>query len=90
MTPRLRRQIDSDFPDAGDEIERLLAAARSDNQDRERVLAAIVFIADGDVARLGQAIALSQLDWRDLLVNGGLANADWPQVLDARLSPPAP
>jgi hypothetical protein len=54
------------------------------------VLAAVVFIVCGDVARLRQAIALSQQDWRDVLVGGGVANADWPSVLDARLGPLAP
>jgi hypothetical protein len=33
---------------------------------------------------------LSQQDWRDVLVWDGLADADWPSVLDARLGPLAP
>jgi hypothetical protein len=90
VSARLRLQIESDFPANSDDVERLLAAVESGNQDRERVLAAVVSIARGDVARLRQAIATSQQDWRDVLVGGGLAEADWPSVLDARLGPLAP
>lgn len=84
---RLRRQIEKDFPGTPDEVERLLETAQSGNQNRERVVAAIVSIASGDVARLRQAIRLSHRDWRDVLVGGGLADADWSSVLDARLGP---
>ena len=90
MSVRLRQQIESDFPGGSAGVEQLLAVVESGNQDRERVVAAVVFIACGDVARLRQAIALSQEDWRDVLVAGGLADADWPSVLDARLGPLVP
>jgi predicted type IV restriction endonuclease len=90
VSSRLRRQIERDFPGGSDEVGRLLAAVESGKQDRERILAAVVFIARGDIARLRQAIALSKEDWRDVLVAGGLADADWPSVLDARLGPLAP
>jgi hypothetical protein len=64
-----------------------LAGAWSGNQDRERVLAAVVFIAEGDIDRLRRAIGESQRDWRDVLVAGGLANGDWPTILDIELGP---
>lgn len=89
MTARLRRQIEHDFPSPGsaDSVASLLEGAVSGNQDHERVLAAVVFIAAGDIDRLRSAIELSQRDWRDVLVGGGLANGDWPTVLDDRLGP---
>ena len=87
---RLRRHIERYFPGGSDEVEQLLGAVESGNQDRERVLAAVVLIARGDIAGLRHAIAESQQDWRDVLVADGLADADWPSVLDARLGPLAP
>jgi hypothetical protein len=33
------------------------------------------------------AFRTAEQDWRDLLVGAGLANGDWPAVLDARLGP---
>lgn len=87
VSARLRRRIEHDFPGAADEVELLLEAVESGNQEPARVLAAVVFIACGDVARLTQAISMSQQDWRDVLVGGGLADADWASVLDARLGP---
>jgi len=53
----------------------------------ERVHAAIIFSAMGDLRALDEAVALAELDWRDLLVNARLADADWPNRLDAQLGP---
>lgn len=72
MSRRLRRQINHDFPGFEDEVERLLALADSGNQDRERVLAAIVFTASGDLERLEHAVELSHQDWRDVLLGSRL------------------
>lgn len=62
---------------------KVLESASSGNQDRERVVAALILSANGDVRELRQAVELSRLDWRDVLVNGGLADEGWPQRLDA-------
>jgi hypothetical protein len=83
LTPRLTARIGQDFPGRLDEVVEALQQANIGNQDRERILASVILGADGDMLRLQQAVALSQLDWRDLLVGAGLANADWPQRLDA-------
>jgi hypothetical protein len=64
-----------------------LDAVVSGNQDRERVLAAVVAIANFDLdsaAEGGRAVD-ARLAWRDVLVPGGLANADWPERLDELL-----
>lgn len=53
----------------------------------ERVQAAIVIYANGDLERFGQAVELAATDWRDLLIAAGLADDDWPQVLDRDLGP---
>lgn len=56
----------------------------------ERVQAAIVVTADGDIGRLRQMLDLAMTDWRDLLVAAGLADADWRQRLTAELGDPLP
>lgn len=48
----------------------------------ERVQAAIVLLADGDIHRLRQALDLAVTAWRDQLVAAGLASEDWPARLD--------
>jgi hypothetical protein len=83
MTERVRNRIERDFPQAGsaDDVSRLVAGA----SDSERVQAAIVLAASGRLGDLRDAIALAQIDWRDLLVNVGLADDDWPVRLDSML-----
>ena len=87
LTPRLRARIRQDFPDDADRVFVRLESAISGNQDRERVLTAIVLCAQGDLRQLHEAVDLSRLDWRDALVAGGLANEDWPQRMDFELGP---
>ena len=83
LTARVRARIRRDLPDRHDDVQKVLESANSGNQDRERVVAAIILSANGDLRWLHQAVELSRLDWRDVLVNGGLAHEDWPQRLDA-------
>ncbi len=82
-TRRLFRRIRADFPEAGsaEEIARLVA----DAHETERVQAAIVLWASGDLGRFRDAVALAAQDWRDVLVRADLAHDDWPDKLDAQL-----
>jgi hypothetical protein len=50
-------------------------------RERARVHLAIIKLADGDMGGFQQALAMARTDWRDVLVAAGLANADWPKVL---------
>jgi hypothetical protein len=83
VSERLQRRIARDFSEPGSaaEVSRLVGEA----SDSERVQAAIVFVASGDLGRLRNAIALAQADWRDVLVAGELADDDWRQRLFALL-----
>ena len=83
MSERLKRRIERDFrePGSATEVSRLVGEA----SDSERVQAAIVFVASGDLGLLRNAIALAKADWRDVLVAGELADDDWPQRLFAVL-----
>lgn len=85
ITPRLERRISADYPGRAGEIVELLAQTESGNQNRERVIAAIVIGSHGDVDDLRRLVELSRIDWRDVLVEGGLAYPDWPAQLDHHL-----
>lgn len=98
ISDRLERRIRRDFPWPGSAhgVLRLLRAlpARAgydaETLASERVQAAIVLLAGGDLGRLRQALDLAAVDWRDLLVAAGLADDDWPGRLDRELGPPPP
>jgi hypothetical protein len=85
VSRRLQRRVFIDFPQAGsaEEVISLLAGASED----ERVQAAIVLAARGDLAEIEREVELAAVDWRDVLVNGGLAGAEWPSVLVSELGP---
>ena len=85
MSDRLRARIDRDFPEPGsaDEVARLVAGA----SDSERIQAAIVLLATGDLDRLHAAVSLTAEDWRDTLCAAGLEHDDWPSRVDAELGP---
>ncbi len=53
--------------------------------DSERVQAAIVLAAQGDPSEIARLVELAWVDWRDVLVDGGLENEDWPAHLDHQL-----
>jgi hypothetical protein len=79
------KRISEDFPDSEADVVTQLGEVESGNQDRERVIAALVLDASGDRDLLCQLIELSKLDWRDVLVIGGLDATNWPHILDLRL-----
>ncbi|MEM9892030.1 MAG: hypothetical protein AAF962_14295 [Actinomycetota bacterium] len=54
------------------------------------MIAAIVIAAAGDLRQIHEGVALSRLDWRDVLVGGDLADADWEEEMDRLLGPGAP
>lgn len=92
ISARLHARIQRDFPDAdatkGIEgaLRKLAGELQDSRQDMERLLAAAVLCAKGDVNRFRSAVRLARQDWRDLLVSGGLANENWRSVLDQELS----
>ena len=85
ITERLLRRIRADFGEGADLVVQLLEEVESGNQDRERVIAAVVLGSRGDLESLFQLVELSSVDWRDVLVGGGLGNADWSGALDEQL-----
>ncbi len=85
VTARLRRRIERDFALQGnaEEVEWIVSQAR----DSERIQAAIVLLAAGDLERLLDAVDLALIDSRDLLVAAELAHEGWALRLDACLGP---
>lgn len=84
LTVRLRARILADFGTAAPDVVALLrkhAPPLGDNQDRERLLAAVVLLAQGSRTKFDEALAISGRDWRDTLVAAGLGNFDWPYRL---------
>jgi hypothetical protein len=87
MTERLKARIRSDFPHEFVDVERELNTANWGNQDRERVLAAVIIKAAGDRHRLQYEIKLSAVDCRDVLMGSGLEDPGWADRLDLLLQP---
>lgn len=92
---RLERRIQHDFPAPGaasgiiTALDRLPAEAGydPDHLRSERIRAAIVLLANGNLPAFRNAIDLAKTDWRDLLIAADLAHADWPLRLDEALGP---
>ena len=49
-----------------------------------RIHIAVIWLARGDRKRFDYALEGATYDWRDTLVEAGLANADWPDILRKR------
>jgi hypothetical protein len=92
LTPRLVNRIHRDFPaGSAEEAARRLTDLPADVfglQDHERVMAAIVLASAGQWQRFVYFIRLVAQDWRDVLVDGGLADEDWRDRLSAELPDP--
>ena len=88
-TERLANRVRRDFPaDRADEVIGWLSGLPANafgGQDPERVQAALVLAAAGQLSRFLAGVDLLRQDWRDVLVSGDLADEDWPVRLDAEL-----
>ena len=93
VTRRVERYVQEHFQPS--EAELVLAAlsdwriSYDEEPPGERLIAAVVLASDGRLDGVDDAFRIAEQDWRDLLVGAGLADGDWPAVLDARLGPPA-
>ena len=87
VTPRLQAFVRRSFADPQDVLDLLvgLPFQAYGRQDVERVHAALVLPAGGDVDEVRSRVALCTRDWRDALVAGGLGDVGWERVLDERL-----
>lgn len=65
-----------------------LSGSAYGGQGRERVQAALEVASRGRRERFESMVQLLRMDWRDVLVAGGLGNDDWQAVLDQELGVP--
>ena len=87
----VRTEVRARFaPDDAIVVERLLGATvlpfleePARQRERARVHLAILLEAGGSLERFARALSHAAVDWRDTLVEAGLANDDWPDVLRA-------
>lgn len=77
---RVRRDFD---PKHADEALRELATTFGGGSGGERIQAAVVLAARGDLRRLKSIVRNSHRDYRDTLMGAdeALAHDDWPEVL---------
>jgi hypothetical protein len=89
-TQRLIDRTNRDFaPDDAAEVISCLGDLTKEafgRQDPERIQAALVVAAGGSLSQFHQLVELLRLDWRDVLVAGGLAHGDWPERLRDELA----
>lgn len=89
LTRRLSDRIGRDFPPGtADQAKGYLTSLTADacgGQDVERIQAAIVLASRGQWERFLAVFKMLAVDWRDVLVAGGLGNEDWRNVLNQEL-----
>lgn len=90
VTERLAARVGGTSPNPEVPLRSFVFRRRRRTLDSERVRAAIVFTASGNMGRLRAELDLARIDWRDVLMNGGLAHEDWPAKLDRDLVPVGP
>jgi hypothetical protein len=77
ITPRIAVRVEQDYPAAGDRaaalslIERIPAelSVWREVSEGDRVEAAALTVAAGDLDKLTDAVGLALYDWRDLLIS---------------------
>ena len=85
LTPRVERRVQQDFPGEFQLVDDILSRLRVDDADPERIVAAVVLAADGELSELVRAVDLANAHTNELLVEAELAHPDWSQRLDAEL-----
>ena len=84
LSPETRRRLDALFVGAAREAAADLLVTQcannlpfcetSDARSLERIRFAVLKLSNGDLAELGRAVEVAQLDWRDVLVAAGFGN----------------
>lgn len=95
ISERIARRVGRDYPasqrdaviDLLESVELGSSASTVTDEGQERVHAAMLIVAAGNVDRLLEASALAEVDWRDVLVDAGLEHDDWRARLADVLGP---
>ncbi|MDN4471844.1 hypothetical protein [Demequina zhanjiangensis] len=84
VSQRISRRISRDFSRDAEGVTELLSTMRlMGSVDHERVQAAVVLAARGQLDRVVDAVDLAETDYRDILAASGLANEDWASRLES-------
>ena len=86
LEARVRRNFAGDVADVVLARLAALSPARAEKQSAERIQAATVLLAEGDLEKFEHAAQRAELDWRDVLVWSGLS-VGWRARLDEELGP---
>jgi hypothetical protein len=78
VTRDFEEQVQADVLDLLESTTRTDWREHGTEPGRERLHAAILKLAAGDIDALIVAAATAERDWRDVLVAAGLAEGDWP------------
>ncbi|MDN4481190.1 hypothetical protein [Demequina muriae] len=85
ITDRIREHLVEAFrasaPGVQSRLERLPVGT---GVDPERLHAGVLIAARGNLSLFDDAIEHARDDWRDLLDRANLADADWPERIDAQ------
>jgi hypothetical protein len=89
----LERRVRGDFGGDADEVLALLTTIPEslplgERQSAERIQAAVVVAAQGNLTQFPTWLDIARTDWRDALMGAGLAHADWPHRLDEEFGRP--
>jgi hypothetical protein len=66
-------------------VQKLLSSADlplADDETRVRVHLATLLLANRDLGKLLELLAMAETDWRDVLMAAGLAHDNWREVLN--------
>jgi hypothetical protein len=89
LTPRLRKRIEHDFLPGSAKYLLSYLEGLSDGEcggkGRERIQAALVLASRGRRDRFESMVQLLRMDWRDVLMPGGVGHDDWRAVPDREL-----
>jgi len=96
VSQRVADRVARDFPAAkqADVLDLLDSISRGSwrifesETGRERIQAAVLKLAGGNIDALLAAAAEVEIDWRDVLVAAGMENEDWPERVAEILDQP--
>lgn len=88
VSERIAARVREDF--RSEEVEEALRelATTYDGQGSDRMQAAVVLRAEGDLTQLKRDVRESNIDFRDVLMYSGMEHGNWPKVLDREFPEP--
>lgn len=85
LTPRVVRRVQQDFPGEFQLVDDVLSRLQVSTLDPERVVAAVVLAARGELSGVVRGVEEANHHPDELLMGAGLAHQDWSDRLDVEL-----